>query len=81
MSYRNRNNNGSFGFIFIEIFGGPFTPFNKICPYHGQHFKGFLVGHNQKELYIGGVVEKPLGDNRYLKGQLHTTNWWDALTI
>jgi hypothetical protein len=51
------NNNGSFSTIFVEIFGGPFIPFKKFCPNHGQHFKGFLVGHNQKKLYIRGVEE------------------------
>jgi len=43
--------------------------------------KGFSIGHNQKELYIGGVAKEPIRDCPYLKGQLHTTNWWDALTI
>jgi len=50
--------NSSFGFVFIEDFGGPFTLIGRVSLNYGQHFDIFFIGHNRKD-----VEEKTLQKN------------------
>jgi len=50
--------NSSFGYVFNENFGGPFTLIEKVSLNYGQHFDIFSIGHNRKD-----VEEKTLQKN------------------
>jgi hypothetical protein len=58
-TYWNQSDNGPFNCFFIEILGRSLVVFQGFCPNNGQHLKGFLVGHNQKEKSnIGCIIKK-----------------------
>jgi predicted cupin superfamily sugar epimerase len=63
-SYQKQNDNSHFNNI-IKIFKNTFASYYRLCPNHGQHLKGFLVGHNRKGNHRGCATKKLVGSGQF----------------